>query len=353
MKKKRLKIWKSPWHTAHDFDMIMALEPIADFDLLINYTRRWDDRNRPIPKNTKWVTHFEKGKYDLAILNIDQQCSNMDLNKSVLTRQMKQTIKEIEPSLPIVFINHGTPVYPERYPDGTKENNFISEILKKEILEVVGDDFMVVNSHQASKDWGRGYTIIHGMEASEWIDTPEKEPRSCTFVSKAGIGDRYYNRPFLIDVMDYLREKYGINHQWINTEGCFNAKNIKDYKEFLGKSLVYFNGTYASPMPRSRTEAMLSGCCVVTTPSHGASDFIIDGYNGFLVPDDDVKYAGDLIAKLLENYKLAKEVGQRGKETAIKLFNRERYRYSWLELLNKMGIIDNNTLKLYNRVDNK
>jgi glycosyltransferase involved in cell wall biosynthesis len=336
---KRLRVLKSPWHTAHDHDLIEGLKGIADFDLLTNYTRRWDEKNRPIPENTKWITHFEKGKYDFAILNIDQQCSNPDLNKSILTKQMKEVIKEIEPSLPIVFINHGTPVYPERYPDGTSENKFISEQLKKEILDIVGDDFMVVNSFQASKDWGKGYPIIHGMEAKEWIDTPEKEPRVCSFVSQAGIGDRYYNRPFLIDVMDYLKEKYGISLQWINTPNCFNAKGIKDYKEFLGKSLVYFNGTYASPMPRSRTEAMLSGCCIVSTGSHGASDFIQDGYNGFLVPDDNVEYAGDLIAKLITNYKLAKEIGQRGKETAIKLFNRERYVKDWTDfIINELKI---------------
>jgi glycosyltransferase involved in cell wall biosynthesis len=309
------------------------LKPYADFELLINFTRRWDEKNRPIPKNCSWTTHFEKGKYDLAILNIDQQCSNDNLNKSRLTKQMKQVIKEVEPNLPVVFINHGTPVYPEIYPDGNLNNGYISEILKKEILDIVGDDKMVVNSHQASKDWGKGTTIIHGMESTEWFDFPEKEPRSCTFVSPAGIGDKYYNRSFLVDVMDYLREKYGIAHQWVNTPNCFQAKGIKDYKEFLGKSLIYFNPTFASPMPRSRTEAMLSGCCVITTPQHGVSDFIIDGYNGFLVPPNNVEYSGDLIAKLLDNYKLAKEVGQIGRETALKLFNRERYRQDWLNFI--------------------
>ena len=330
---KRLKVWKSPWHTSHDHDLIEALSPVADFDLLINYTRRWDEKNRPVPANTSWVTHFEKGKYDFAILNIDQQCSNPNLNKSALTMQMKQTIMELEPTLPIVFINHGTPVYPEMFPDASKETDFISEQLKKEILEIVGDSLMIVNSKQASTDWGKGYPIIHGMEASEWIDTPDKEPRSFTFVSQAGIGDKYYNRSFLIAVMDYLREKYGIRHQWVNTPNCFNAKGIKDYKEFIGKSLVYFNPTFASPMPRSRTEAMLSGACVVTTPSHDADTFIQDGVNGFLVPPDNVEYAGEVIARLINNYRLAKEVGARGKETAKEIFSRERYQKDWMDFI--------------------
>lgn len=330
---RRLRIFKSPWHTAHDHDIVEALKPIADFDMLINYTRRWDEKNRPIPENVSWVTHFEKGKYDFAILNIDQQCSNENLNKSKLTKQMKQAIREIEQGLPIVFINHGTPVYPELFPDGTSENGYVSEQLKREILEIVGDDPMIVNSHQASRDWGKGTPIIHGMEVSEWIDNPDKEPRSMTYVSQAGIGDRYYNRSFLIAVMDYLKEKHGISHQWVNTPGCWNAKGIKDYKEFLGKSLIYFNPTFASPMPRSRTEAMLSGACIVTTPQHDADSFIKDGVNGFIVPPDNVEYAGELIAKLILDYKIAKEMGQKGKKTAMDIFSRERYQLDWFNFI--------------------
>lgn len=321
-------------HIAHNADLCNALKDVADFYYLINYTRRWDDKNRELPKNVKWVTKYEKG-YDLCILHIDQQCSNPDLNKSVLTKQMKQAIREVDPDVPIVFINHGTPVYPEMYDDGTKETGYVSEKLKKEILSIVGDDLMIVNSKQAAKDWGKGYTIIHGMEAKEWVCNDDKELRSATFISQAGIGDKYYNRSYLVNVMDELKDRYGINHQWINTPNCYNAKGIKDYKEFLGKTLIYFNPTFASPMPRSRTEAMLSGCCVLTTPHHDASDFIIDGFNGFLIPHDNVDYVVELIKKLMDNYPLAKEVGKRGRETAIKIFNRKRFAKDWIKFLRK------------------
>jgi glycosyltransferase involved in cell wall biosynthesis len=340
-KNKRLKIFGTPWHVAHNYSLCMALEPIADFDFLINYTRRWDDKNREFPKNGNWVTHFEKGKYDLCILHIDQQCSNLALNKSNLTIQMKKAIREVDKDVPIIFINHGTPVYPESYPDGVKENNFISEQLKKEILDMVAPDFMVVNSHQAKIDWNyaNSRTIIHGMNAKEWVYNEEKEPRSATFISPAGIGDKYYNRSFLVDVMEVLSEKYGISHQWVNTPNCFNAHGIKEYKEFLGKTLVYFNPTFASPMPRSRTEAMLSGCCVVSTAPHGFSDFITDGVDGFIVPMNDVQYTAKLIDKLIKNYKIAKEIGKRGRETALKLFNRERYQADWIKLLKDLKIL--------------
>lgn len=340
-KKRKLKIWGTAWHIAHNHDIMMALKDVADFYLLVNYTRRWDDKLRPLPENAHWVSYFEKGKYDLAILHVDQQCSNMDLNKSVLTKHMKQTIKEIEPDLPIIFINHGTPVYPELYSDATKETDYKSEKLRKEILDIVGDDEMVVNSHQAKLDWGRGKTIIHGMNPDEWeYDENVREPRVATFISQAGIGDKYYNRSYLVAVMDELEERYGIKLQWINTPRCFTAKSHDDYRKFLSKTLIYFNPTFASPMPRSRTEAMISGCCIVTTPQHDADSFIEDGVNGFIVPHNDVRFTADLIAKLMnEYYPLAKEIGKKGRETAIKIFNRERYRDDWVNYLKELNIL--------------
>lgn len=339
--KRKIRVWKSPWHTAHDHDLIMALSDVADFSLLINYTRRWDDRNRPLPDNTEWVTHYEKGKYDLVILNIDQQCSLPGINKAVLTKHMKESVRSVDPDVPIIFINHGTPVYPENYPDGTKQNAYVSEQLKKEILEIVGGEYMVVNSHEAKENWGyeKSRAIIHGMNPDEWMYSEIKEPRSCTYVSPAGIGDKYYNRSFLMSVMEIMREKDGLLHQWIGTPGCFQPKGIKDYKEFLSKSLVYFNPTFASPMPRSRTEAMLSGCCIVTTPEHDASSFIQDGVNGFIVPSNDPAYASEVITRLIKNYDIAKEVGKRGRETAIKIFSRERYRQDWLNLLTDLKVL--------------
>lgn len=338
---KRLKIFKSCWHIGNDADLINGLSDIADFELLINYTRRWDSKNRDFPANASWTTHFKTNYYDLAILNIDQQCSNPDLNKGILMKHMRDVIKEKQPNLPIIWINHATPVYPERYEDGNKENNYVSETLRKEILDIIGNDYMVCNSHQAEKEWNNpnSRAIIHGMEKDEWISDLDKEPRVCTYISAGGIGDKYYNRSYLMAVMEELRENYGINLQWIGSPGCFSPKNIKEYKEFLGKSLLYFNPTFASPMPRSRTEAMLSGCCVITTPQHDAKDFIIDGYNGFLVPHNDVSYTAKLIAKLLEEYKTAKEIGKRGRETAIEKFNRERYRQDWVNLLKDLKII--------------
>ena len=107
-----------------------------------------------------------------------------------------------------------------------------------------------------------------------------------------------------------------------------------EYKEFLGRSLIYFNPTLESPMPRARTEAMLSGCCVLTTPHQDADMFIEDGKNGFIVSRNP-KAVVDKIKYLIKNYDEAIKIGQAGKKTAQELFNHKRFEQDWKNFVEK------------------
>ena len=293
-----------------------------------------------MPENLKWALYYEPGKYDLAVLHVDQQCLSPKIayGKSMVFREMKAQIKDI----PIIVINHGTTVYPEVFMQMAEEEGFRNteeageewaRIKMRKLLEGVSE--MVVNSHKAKEQWGWGKTIIHGLDPDDWFDLT-KEPRVATFISPAGIGDKYYGRKLFRETMQELREKYGIDLVWIGQRTNFHS--WEDYKDFLGRTLIYFNPTLGSPMPRTRTEAMLSGCCVVTTPNQGASDFIKDGVNGFLCKRNP-KDAAKIIAELLFDYKKAIKVGQEGKKTAIELFHKDRFQKEWTELI--QGVLNN------------
>ena len=99
--------------------------------------------------------------------------------------------------------------------------------------------------------------------------------------------------------------------------------------------MVYFNPTLESPMPRSRTEAMFSGACVLTLPNHDAENFIQSGVNGIHVPNNPVVIA-DLIEELMKNYKKCVEIGQAGKKTATEIFHKDRFQKDWLDLIHKV-----------------
>jgi len=318
---RKFNIIDVPWHLSHQHGQLKF--PYAKFSWLRNFKRKYSDKVRGDmigDFGVEWVNSYEKGKYDVAILHLDQQCFEpgiWDRGKGRVFRDMNEVIQDI----PKIVIMHGTPYYPEQYPDQ-------KELIAKAKL-AIGDNFVLVNSHKAKEQWGfaRCKAIWHGMDKDEWWDLP-KEPRVVTMISPGGL-PMYYDRTLLQHVKELLQEK-SIEHCHITVD--WSASDFDDYRNFLGRSLVYFNPTRESPMPRSRTEAMLSGCCVITTPTQDADTFIEDGKNGFLCKRNPQEVV-DKILWCFDNYADAIKIGQAGKKTAQELFSWDRYADEWYQLL--------------------
>lgn len=322
-----------PWHTSHQYELA-KLPFIEEYALILNPWRYWGDVQRPMNPKMHYVTHYESGRYDFAILHIDQQSiydpENEDrISKGRLYQELNECIRDI----PKVVINHMTPFH-DKY-----DTAYVVQYMKK----AIEDNFMITNSKEAAKQWGWGYPIWHGLEVDEWWDLP-KEPRAVVALSPAGM-EKAYRRIFLHTVMRLLKE-FGVPFFWIGVDKRFN--NFDDYRNFLGRSLVYFNPTWQSPMPRARTEAMLSGCCVVTTPYQDADTFIKNGENGFLTSMEQIRdprimdnpnLAATLIKSLImDEPEKALAVGKKGKETARALFNRNAFIGRWKNFLEEVGI---------------
>lgn len=328
---RKLKVFATTWHVMHYHDLFNALKEDADFYLVHNSNRSWKDKRflkaRPIPENVTFVPYYEPATYDFAILNVDQQLANPLIGK----RRVYERLNALIIDIPKVVINHGAPVYPEYcLQDGmTKEK--AQEWCRKEIMKLIGDNVMITNSYKVAEEWGKGYPIHHGMNPSEWYDLP-KEVRVFTAVSPAGL-DEYYNRAMMEEVRNILRDKYEINLWWAK-QNAISDGDFDRYREYLGRSLIYFDGSFRTPMNRARTEAMLSGACVVQVKgAHDLDRFAKDGENMILV-DNNPRVAADLIFDLLENrYKECIEIGQRGKKTAQEKFNYKRYRDDWMNII--------------------
>lgn len=333
MENKKFKVVGVAWHTGHQYELA-KLPFIESYDLIVNPWRYWGSSQRPMPSNMKYVTHYEKGKYDFAILHIDQQSIYDPINSDRISKgRLYQELNECIQDIPKIVINHMTPFH-DKY-----ESNYVVDFIKK----MVGDNFMITNSKEAAKQWGWGYPIWHGLEVDEWEDLP-KEPRAVVALSPAGM-EKAYRRIFLHTVMRFLKD-WGVPFFWIGTDKRFNDFN--SYRQFLGRSLVYFNPTWQSPMPRSRTEAMLSGCCVVTTPYQDAHEFIRNGVNGYLTTMEEIrdprvmdnpKFAAEIIRKLVVDYpERAMEIGKEGRKTARSLFNKNAFAGRWKDMLITAGI---------------
>ena len=395
---KKIRIFDTPWHVSANYSLINI--PNTEWGLLKNNVRQWNSDARPIPKNAHFVPYYEKGKYDLAILHVDQQCIDPLIGKGILYRNLNEVIQDI----PKIVVNHGTPWWPERwqtYGQGTwttppqykKRKDFEAYhqrflidggvmVVKGELEKIegmkklIGDNTMVVNSHRAKEMWGWGEVIIHGLDKDEWFDLP-KEPRVVTGLSAGGL-DSYYGRDFLQKTKEIIHDRFGLRlvhigdeRDWtIDRHYKFNGNaqprwsGFKCYRDFLGRSLIYFNPTQESPMPRSRTEAMLSGCCVLTTPFHDADSFIncdlrdiwknsegtdefiraVDGIiergkdivNGFLVPTNPLAIAALVNHLIYNRFREAEQIGANGKKTAQEIFSKKRYDSEWISLINKV-----------------
>lgn len=338
---KKIQVFTAVNHVGNEYETLkLAKKYPVKFSYLRNNVRRWTKysaRPEPTtwlsPDEFEWVNHYEPGKYDLAILRMDQQHADPFIGKGQLYRQLNQTIQDI----PKIVVNHGTPMWDEFYTEELVINGGLVHTSKgprqiEGIKQLVGDNFMVVNSYEAVKRWGWGYPIIHGMSKDEWFDLP-KEPRVTISLSPGGL-DKYYNRQLLTAIKGEVKQRSNLDviHITVN----YQAQDWDDYRDVLGRSLLYINPTLDSPMPRSRTEAMLSGCCVLTSPYHGASEFIEHGKNGFIVPDNPLSYAEAIHYLINECYQDAVDIGQRGKATAQKLFDNDRYIDDWYDLIKRV-----------------
>lgn len=314
---KKLKVFGYTWHVGHQYSLITAF-PEINFYYIKYRARQWNEESRPVPKNLFFVEHYEPGIYDFAILHLDQQCLYGD-RKGEPYRMMNEIIQDI----PKIVINHGTPHF----------LNKDTEELKEQMRKEVGDNYMIVNCEQAAREWGFGKTIIHGISPTDFCPAKEKVNRIITTISPNHNPEKdgwreYYNRYFFRDV----KEKVDIVH--IGNDIKFSS--YEEYRKYLGESLVYFNPTKHSPMPRSRTEAMLAGACIVSTPFHDWEKYIENGKNGFIISGDDVEEAVEILKWLQRNPTKAQEIGEAGRRTAMYHFSPERYRRDWQEVIKRV-----------------
>lgn len=118
---------------------------------------------------------------------------------------------------------------------------------------------------------------------------------------------------------------------------CSNAWAVAKYQNYvreLGHFSIYFNPTERSPMPRSRGEAMMAGLVSVSKRNHDVDLFIRNGVNGFY--SDDPDELADYILFLHHNPSVRERISIASRQTALDIFNHDRYLSQWSELLKQM-----------------
>lgn len=349
----------------HQYSLITSI-PHTEWFLYEPPYRRWGYEARNVPANARFVPFYEKGKYDLAILHVDGECADLESSKGSLYIKLNELIDDI----PKIVINHGTPWLPSRFDKYFKKIDdphakLIAgkNLCVKNMRQLIGDNPMVVNSNQAQRDWGWGTTIIHGLYGNpleEYHDKP-KDMNIVFNISPAG-WPYYYNRKVMEDIKTGLRD-HGMAPRQMRVD--VHLKSFDEYRDYLARALIAIYPTRESPMPRSRTEHMLSGTCIVTTNNHDIGDYFtglefekteegkfIRTEQGEIIPIGDptkaevvwmdVDRADDAVQKIVWLYEhpdIAMQIGQNGKRKAQEVFNQKRYRHDWYELLKDVGVL--------------
>lgn len=118
-----------------------------------------------------------------------------------------------------------------------------------------------------------------------------------------------------------LAQKLGISSK-VDFEGWVPAEEMDHY--YRQATLGVVPSVWLEPFGAVGVEMMQHGLPVVAFDTGGISDWLQDGKTGFLVPWKDTKKLAQKIDLLLTNKEKSKELGKRGREFALEMFNTER-----------------------------
>jgi glycosyltransferase involved in cell wall biosynthesis len=112
------------------------------------------------------------------------------------------------------------------------------------------------------------------------------------------------------------------------------ARDIDELVNFYQRARIFINTSTVSPVPSALLEAMSCGCACVSTATCMIPEFIIDGYNGFITNDEE--QMRERLILLLNNPKLAEQIGKNARKTIENEFSIERFANDWTTLFKKV-----------------
>ncbi len=110
----------------------------------------------------------------------------------------------------------------------------------------------------------------------------------------------------------------------------------EDVRELLAVCDVFVLPSLSEGMPLSLLEAMAAGVPPVATRVGGMAEVIEDGKTGLLVPPADSNALAESIVILLEDRKLAKDIGKSAREVAASRFSLTRMVQAYQEIYREL-----------------
>ncbi len=348
---KRLRILTYRWHCPHQYELYKLPH---EFTLLCDiggpeFTHGWNREERPFPGNARFkkLEEIDIRDYDLAILHFDENVLDPQNTNGVLESNWGGSFQWFmaNVALPKVAICHGTPQFFGQYnPEyqGADLGTVIQESRRK-LVEYLGDTRVICNSYQAQSEWQfkNSRVIWQGFDPAEFpVSTYE---RYILTLGK-GMKERPHYRGYKLyqDVVNKLPLEFRPDEPVVlkpsltlgRATNYYAQVKFRNYVDNIRKYSIYFNPTLRSPMPRSRGEAMLCGLVTVSAKNHDVDRFIQNGVNGFF--SNDPAELSEQLTFLCRNGPALREMARNSRETALDLFNHDRYLTLWHELISEL-----------------
>jgi glycosyltransferase involved in cell wall biosynthesis len=266
----------------------------------------WDFHTRPLPKN-HYIHMLPPEKlrpevgYDLVLCQ--NRLGQYPLLASVASRL----------GLPIIMIDHTEP------PPG------LTKAQMREIKSWRADKHVFITEHN-KKTWeGKPEDIVipHGINTDKFKGYTGEIPTGLSVVNK------FPNRDIFCG-WELWKQITSVVPVTLVGDNPGLSESINDVDKLIAKYAshrFFLNTSQLSPVPLSLLEAMAVGCPVVSSAKQEIPKIIKHGENGFLYDDpcDAVKYCKWLI----NDPAIAKEIGEKGRQTVIERFSHINFVQQW------------------------
>jgi len=343
--KRRYRILTHRWHVAHQYEIYKL--PF-DFTLVTGtgtgMTNDWSPNERPLPSNVQLVRaeDTDPAKFDMAIVHFDENVLSSDLANGVLSADWGDTFRWFlgNVKLPMVAVCHGTTPFVGQYgaDAGPIEKFDVYEADAELLRRALADVPVVVNSHQAAHEWrfNKMRVIWHGYDPQEFL--PGRHDRDVVSHGADPSRPHYRGAYQLQEALTRLGPEFTVStHKHASPNPVpmgdrrYSEFAFRNWLDHLGRHKVYLNTTLRSPMPRSRTEAMLCGVIPVSLDNHDVSRFIENGVNGFYASSPGE--LADFCRTVCRDGAMREKMSAAARETAIDVFNHDRFLTQWVTLV--------------------
>ncbi|WOH38973.1 glycosyltransferase family 4 protein [Thalassotalea fonticola] len=121
--------------------------------------------------------------------------------------------------------------------------------------------------------------------------------------------------------------------KWHNSDAVEYLGGTNDVRPFINNCHIFVLASYHEGMPRTVLEAMSIGRPILTTNVEGCRETVTDGFNGFLVPKQDVNSLANRMVWFIENQNEWSDMANQSRKMAEDKFDVKKVNESLLEIM--------------------